>query len=245
MRNEGQLAQAFVELADTLVVGFDLVEFLQRLVERSVDLLEVSAAGLLLVDSRDRLQVMASSSQEIHLLELYQVQHDEGPCTECFHTGRPVDEPDLRAAVERWPRFATAALDAGFESVHAVPLRLRETIVGAMNLFGRGPIPVESVAIGQALADVATIGLIQERLGRQRDVVIEQLNTALDSRVLIEQAKGVLAERQGVSPAEAFTMLREQARSQNRRLTDLAHAVVDRDPTVTALLAGAPPAPAG
>lgn len=240
--HEAKLALTFVELADTLVAEFDLVEFLQRLVERSVELLEISAAGLMLGDSRDHLQVMASSSEEAHLLELYQLQNDEGPCTECFRSGQGVDEPDLQAATERWPRFAPAAVAAGFGSVHALPMRLRDTVVGALNLFGRerGGIPASAVAIGQAMADVATIGMLQERVGRQREVLIEQLHTALDSRVLIEQAKGFLAERHGTTPAQAFTMLREHARSNNRRLTDLAHAVVDRDPTVTALITGAP-----
>lgn len=237
MNNE-RLAQTFVELADTLVDEFDLVEFLHVLVDRCVELLDVSAAGIMLVDFRCRLQVMASSSENIRLLELFQLQNDEGPCLECYRTGQPVDHPDLASADDRWPRFAPAAAEAGFRTVHALPMRLRAQVIGAFNLFHAEPHQLDRsvTQIGQAMVDVATIGLIQERSLRHQETLTDQLQTALHSRIIVEQAKGVLAERRGINPGEAFTLLRDYARRRNRRLTELAAAVVDGSATATELL---------
>jgi GAF domain-containing protein len=225
---ETQLADVFVELADTLVDDFDLMDFLQGLTERCVQVLGVAAAGLLVADGRGTLQLVAASSERTRLLELFQLQTDQGPCVDCYRTGRPVSVPDL-ADVDRWPQFRIAAAEVGFAAVHALPLRLRAEVVGALNLFEvqPGPVRAEKLRIGQAMADVATIGLLQQRAIRQRDVLTEQLQTALNSRVLIEQAKGVLAERFQVGMAEAFTMLRGRARNRNMRLTELAGAVLD------------------
>jgi GAF domain-containing protein len=225
---EIQLADVFVEMADTLVDDFDVIDFLHVLTERCVQVLGVSAAGLLLTDGRDTLQMVAASSERTRLLELFQLQTDEGPCVDCFRTGQPVSVADLPSA-GRWPRFTAAAAEVGFAAVHALPMRLRTEVIGALNLFDTdsGPLDEGKLRVGQALADVATIGLLQHRTIRRRDVVTEQLQTALNSRVLIEQAKGVLAERFHLDVADAFTALRDGARSRNRRLSELAQAIVD------------------
>ena len=193
---EIKLADVFVEMADTLVDEFDVIDFLHVLTERCVQLLGVSAAGLLLTDQRDSLQVVAASSERTRLLELFQLQTDQGPCVDCFRTGQPVSVADLPSA-GRWPRFTAAAAEVGFAAVHALPMRLRTEIIGALNLFDTNPgaLDEDKLRIGQALADVATIGLLQQRAIHRRDTLTEQLQTALNSRVLIEQAKGVLAER--------------------------------------------------
>ncbi len=242
-----RLARTFVELADTLVDDFDLAEFLHLLADRCVELLDVSAAGLMLADFHDQLQVMASSAEDIHLLELFQLQNAEGPCLECHRTGEPVSHPDLSLAADRWPRFAPAATESGFRTVHALPMRLRSRVIGALNLFHTDPhaLAPEVTRIGQAMADVATIGLIQERSLHQHDTLVEQLQTALDSRVLIEQAKGVLAERHHIDSGHAFTLLRNHARNHGQRLTELATAVIDGSTTVTELLPSAPAAVLG
>jgi transcriptional regulator with GAF, ATPase, and Fis domain len=218
----------FVEMADTLVDDFDVIEFLHTLTERCVQLLGVSAAGLLLTDEHDTLQVVAASSERTRLLELFQLQTDQGPCVDCFRTGRPTSVADLPTA-GRWPRFTAAAAEVGFSAVHALPMRLRAEVIGALNLFDAGPSTLDErkLRVGQALADVATIGLLQQRAIQRRDTLTEQLQTALSSRILIEQAKGVLAERLQVDMADAFALLRNHARSHNRRLSDLAQAVVD------------------
>jgi transcriptional regulator with GAF, ATPase, and Fis domain len=224
---EQLLAETFVELADTLVAEFDVVDFLHGLADRCVELLGVDAAGLMLADQRGSLRVVASSSEQARLVELFQLQYEEGPCLECFHNGRPVAEPELAAAGQRWPMFAPAAIEAGFASVQALPMRLRDEVIGAMNLFMHAPgqLDENGLRVGQALADVATIGLLQERNLRHQEVLAEQLQGALNSRVAIEQAKGVLAERLHLDIGHAFELLRRQARIQNRRLAELAKAV--------------------
>lgn len=227
--NERQLTEVFVELADTLIDDFDLIDFLHRLTVRCVDLLEVAAAGLLLTDERGALQMVAASTEQTRLLELLQLQTDEGPCPECFHTGRPVAVIDLADATDRWPQFVAAASQIGFASVHALPMRLRTEIIGALNLFGTRPgaLSADTVRLGQALADVATIGLLQARAINRRDTLAEQLQTALNSRVLIEQAKGVIAERRQIDMDQSFILLRTLARSTHRRLSDLSRAVIE------------------
>lgn len=222
-----QLTDVFVEMADTLVDDFDTVDFMQVLTERCVQLLGIAAAGLLLTDGRGQLQVVAASSGRTRLLELFQLQNSEGPCVDCFTTGQPVSVVDLSTA-RRWPRFAPAAVEAGFAAVHALPMRLRTEVIGALNLFDNktGALDNATLRIGQALADVATIGLLQNRAIQRRDVLTEQLQAALNSRITIEQAKGVLAERLHLDVDEAFTVLRRTARNSNRRLSDLARAIV-------------------
>jgi transcriptional regulator with GAF, ATPase, and Fis domain len=234
--SERQLAEVFVALADTLVDDFDVVDFLHELTVRTAEVLDVSAAGVLLSDQRGALRVVAASTEQTRLLELLQSQTDQGPCPECFHTGRPVACADLSTptATTRWPRFAAEARRVGFASVHALPMRLRTEVIGALNLFGTRPgaLDVATIRLAQALADVATIGLLQARAIRQRDILAEQLQTALNSRVVIEQAKGVIAERHHVDVDQSFTLLRSTARTSNRRLSELARAVVDGSETI-------------
>ncbi len=224
-----ELADVFVEMADTLVDDFDMIDFLHVLTERCVQLLGVSAAGILLTDGQGALQVVAASSEQTRLLELFQLQTDQGPCLDCFRTGRPVSVADLRSATDLWPRFAAAAAEVGFGAVHALPMRLRSDVIGALNLFDitAGPVDRGKLRIGQALADVATIGLLQQRAIRQREVVTEQLQTALNSRILIEQAKGMISERLHIDVDAAFALLRGGARRNNRQLSEVAQAIVD------------------
>jgi GAF domain-containing protein len=224
---ELRLTDVFVEMADTLIDDFDVIELMHLLTERGVQLLGIAAAGLLLTDERGALQVVAASSERTRVLELFQLQSEQGPCLDCFRTGRPVSIADL-ARTDRWPRFSQAAAEAGFAAVHAMPMRLRTEVIGALNLFNTGPgiLDEEGRRVGQALADVATIGLLQQRTIRRRDALTEQLQTALNSRILIEQAKGVLAERLGIAVDEAFGLLRRGARSRNALLSDLARAIV-------------------
>lgn len=225
---EIQLADVFVEMADTLVDDFDMIDFLHLLTERCVQLLGVSAAGLLLADGQGTLQVVAASSERTRLLELFQLQTDQGPCLDCYRSGQPVSVVDLLSA-GRWPRFTAAAAEVGFASVYALPMRLRAEVIGALNLFDvtASILDADKVRVGQALADVATIGLLQHRAIRDRDVLTAQLQAALNTRVLIEQAKGVLAERLHLDVSAAFSVLRGEARRRNRRLSELAQAIVD------------------
>jgi transcriptional regulator with GAF, ATPase, and Fis domain len=223
------LSDTFVDLADTMVAEFDVIDFLDMLADRSARLLGVSAVGVLLADPRGQLRVAAASSEAAGLVELFQIQNDQGPCLDCFRTGRPVIAAGLVEADQRWPRFATAATQAGFGAVHALPMRLRDQVIGALNLFstGTGSLSQADLRIGQALADVATIGLLQERNVRRAETLAEQLQNALNSRVVIEQAKGRLAERLGLDMDQAFTLLRNRARNTNQRLTDVARQVID------------------
>jgi len=233
---ERALAEAFVSLADTLVADYDVIELLDRLCTDCVALLPIDAAGLLLSDQRGALRVLSSSTEQAHLMELFQVQMSEGPCLDCFHTSRQVTATDL-SDDDRWPRFTARARHAGYRAVHALPLRLRLDPIGALNLFGSRPggLSAENLRIGQALADVATIGILQERAIRRREVLAEQLQTALNSRLIIEQAKGILAERGHLDLAQAFTLLRSHARTNNQRLSDLARDVVSGTTTIDAL----------
>jgi len=226
---EQLLARAFVELADTLVADFDMLEFLHGLTARCVELLDAAAAGLAVTDQRGQLRVIAASSERARLLELFELQNDEGPCLVCFRTGQPVAEPDLDHFNRLWPRFAAQAREAGFRSVYAVPMRLREEIIGSLNLFRTEPghLPEVDAHVGQAMADVATIAILQERAVRSRSVLAEQLQTALNSRVVIEQAKGVLAERGRIGMDEAFSGLRDYARSRNHPLREVARGVIE------------------
>jgi GAF domain-containing protein len=185
------LSGTFVDLADTMVADFDIIDFLQVLTDRSVQLLSASAAGVLLADPDGELRSVAASSEAAGLLELLQIQNDQGPCLDCFHTGLAVTAADLQGPDQRWPRFADAAVGAGFRTVLALPMRLRDEVIGALNLFGAETTPFsrEDLRIGQAMADVATIGLLQERSIRRGEIAAEQLQGALNSRIIIEQAK--------------------------------------------------------
>lgn len=233
-----RLAEVFVEVADTLVDDFDVIEFLQMITTRTSELVSVPAVGLLLDDGRGRLQFMAASDEETRLLELFQIQHNEGPCLDAFTLGTPVVNADLSHAESRWPTFAPRAAASGFRSVHALPLRLRSTVIGALNLFGTdaGSLEPGDVKIVQALADVATIGLLQEKTIRHGELLTEQLQHALNSRVVIEQAKGALARTHGIGVDAAFELLRSYARNHNRKLVDLARIVVTEPHTLPGLM---------
>jgi transcriptional regulator with GAF, ATPase, and Fis domain len=228
MTSEQRLAEVFVELADTLVEEFDVVDFLQTLTERAVELIDADSAGLMLDNQRGSLQVVAYTDEPTRLLELLELQNDEGPCLDCFSSGQAVSNVDLTQAQGRWPRFAAAAADAGFAVSHAVPMRLRRQVIGALNLFARSrePLSDEHLAVVQGLADVATIGLLHERAVRDQVVLAEQLQTALNSRVLLEQAKGVLSARTGLDVSGAFQLLRTYARRTGQSLTTVAEAVL-------------------
>jgi GAF domain-containing protein len=224
-----RLATIFVEVADTLVDDFDLIEFLQLVADRAAGLVGAAAVGLLLADQNGRLEFMAASNESVRYVELFQLQTREGPCLEAFHTGRPVTCTDLGQAGDRWPRFAPRAAATGFRSVHAFPLRLRNQVIGALNVFGSavgGVVAETDVPIVQALADVAAIGLLQERAIRRGEILTEQLQGALNSRIVIEQAKGAVAQAKGVGIDEAFDLIRGYARRHNRKLTALAQAIV-------------------
>jgi GAF domain-containing protein len=227
MSREALLARTMVELADSLVDDFDVVDLLTLLTDRCVAVLDVSTAGLILAVGGE-LRLMASSSEAMRVLEVLELQSEEGPCMDCYRTGQPIVNQELGTAAGRWPRFAPAALAAGFHSAHALPMRLRGTVIGALNMFrvDEGALEDEDLVTAQALADIATIAILQNRATLQAQVVNEQLSRALNSRIVIEQAKGVLAERGSLDMEHAFALLRGYARANNRRLVDVANDVI-------------------
>ena len=236
-----RLSQIFVEVADTLVDDFDLHDFLHMLTVRTADLVGASAVGLLLADQRGHLRFMAASDEKARVLEIFQVQVSEGPCFDAYSSAAPVLNADLRESGDRWPEFTRHALAAGFRSVHAFPMRLRQEVIGALNVFGStvgGNFDAAEVQIVQALTDVAAIALLQERAVRRGELLTEQLQGALNSRIVIEQAKGAVAQALGISIDAAFTALRGYARRTNRKLTDVAHAVLSDPAVIAALTAG-------
>jgi transcriptional regulator with GAF, ATPase, and Fis domain len=224
------LARTFVELADTLVADYDIVDFLSTLADRCVEFLETVEVGLVLLDRQGRLQVMAASTERMRVAELFEVQNEEGPCFECLREGEQVLNRRLDSAQDRWPRFAPLARETGFQMVHALPLRLRRDVIGAVNVFDTElrERTTQQVNLTQALADAATIGILQERTVRRQIDVAGQLQGALNSRIVIEQAKGVVAEQQRVSMEDAFAMLRGYSRTSRIPLSDVARAVIDR-----------------
>lgn len=228
---ETQLVRTMVALADTLVDDFDIVDLTATLADRCVEILDVSAAGILLAAPDQGLRVMASSSASAHALELLEAQNREGPCVDCLRLGEAVVNADLAEARARWPRFAPAALEAGFRSAHAVPMRLRGTTIGALNLFrdDEGRLDEPDVVAAQALADITTLALLQHRGAIEAQALNDQLTHALDSRVTIEQAKGIIAEQAHVPLDDAFTVLRAHARRNSRKLVAVAEAVVAGD----------------
>jgi hypothetical protein len=229
MNDYRRLAEAFVGLADTLTDDYDVVELSQQLIDASMVLLPISAAGLLIGDLRGDLHVLASSSEKTRLLELLQVEADHGPCLESYRTGGQVVVEDLSVDPQRWPEFAERAIEYDYRSVCALPLRLRDERVGALNLFSSeiGALSPADRDVGQALADVATIGIVHQRILTHSELINQQLQAALNTRVVIEQAKGVIAERGDVDMEQAFALLRSYARTSRRRLADVAHAVVE------------------
>jgi GAF domain-containing protein len=229
MTRELLLARTMVELADTLVDDFDVVELLTTLSDRCVEVLDIAAAGIMLATPAGQLQVVTSSSEAMRVVELFELQSDEGPCLDCFHSRRPVVNQDLTTAASRWPRFAPVAVQAGFLAADAIPMRLRGQIIGALNLFRTesGSMNDDDVAIAQALADIATIAILQNRTTVETRELNVQLTTALSSRVVIEQAKGMIIERHHIPVDQAFDKLRRHARNHNLRLADVARDAVN------------------
>lgn len=223
-----RLSRVFVEVADTLVADFDLIEFLHKLAEHTAAVSEAASVGLMLADESGNLHYMAASTESARHLELFQLQHAEGPCLDCFRTGEPVTIADLAEDDSRWPAFAARAREAGIRSVHGFPMRLRDRVIGALNVFDEDPMPFrpEDIKIVQALADVATIAIMQERAISRAETLTEQLQGALNSRIVIEQAKGMIAHRHGVDVDTAFDRLRAHARRSQLRLADLAREIV-------------------
>ncbi len=229
MPREADVVQTLVEMADTLVDDYDVIDVLTALADQCVKLLDVSAAGVMLASSDGELRLAASSSEAMRVLELFELQAEEGPCLDAFRTGKRVEHENLRAGAGSWPRFSHEALEAGFRSVSALPLRLREMTIGGLNLFSKEETPLggRDVVVAQAFADLATISVLQHRAASESQRLNEQLSRALTSRTVIEQAKGVITERAGLDLADAFARLREYARNHNLRLTDVAQATVD------------------
>jgi GAF domain-containing protein len=227
---ERDLTQAFVSMANSLVDGFDTVDLLSGLTADCVRLLTIASAGLLLADPRGVLHVMAASSERTRNLELFQLQRDEGPCLDCFHGGAPVSVPDLAAEADRWPHFVGAATAAGFASVNALPLRLRDNVLGSLGLFGAavGQLSEDDLNLAQALAHVASIALVADKAASDKEVINQQLQTALNSRVVLEQAKGLLAQLGDLDMDQSFAVLRRYARDHNQRLSEVAQRVVAR-----------------
>lgn len=239
---EIRIGQLFVELADTLTADFDVVEFMHRLADACIELLDVDAAGLMLIDLHGRPRLVASSPDLMRDLELFELQADEGPCLDVIEHGQAVVNVKVADAQQRWPRFTAAALEAGMRSTHALPLKLRSRLIGAVNLFGEREqhLSEEDIALGQALADVASIGLLQQRVTREPPMLAEQLQSALNTRILVEQAKGILAEHSGLNPGDTFHYLRTHARSAGETLERVAAAVVSGELTAADVLPAMP-----
>lgn len=243
MTREEQIIATFVEFADTMLEDFDIVEFLHRLLERAVELLSCAEAGLLLANAEGALQVMASSSQRSEALELLQSESGTGPCIESYRGSRTVFSEDLEVDRKRWPVFAEAALGSGIGSVHSIPMRVQGDTIGAFNLFRSqvGRIAPHDLPLGQGLADIAAVAILQERATRETRGVVQQLEHALDSRVLIEQAKGILAERAHASMDAAFLGIRAYSRSHNRRLIEVAGDIIENRLDTSELVKLLPP----
>ena len=231
---ETELLETFVTMADSLVVGFDILDLLQTLVEKTTKLFDAADAGIILANTRGELEVIASTSERSRLIGLLQLGSGAGPCLEAFQTGRVVSATSVDQMTSRWSAFAASAQESGYRSVHAIPLRLRTTSLGSLNLFREteGVLNESDAAAAQALADVATISLLQERTLRETDVARAQLQRALDSRVVIEQAKGVISQQHGIDMDEAFRRIREHARASRTRLVIVAQEIVARQLTL-------------
>jgi CheY-like chemotaxis protein len=229
MFREGLLIRTLVQLADNLVADFDVIDVLTMLSDRCVDILDVDTAGVMLVGPGGTLQVVASSTEAMRILELFEVQASEGPCIDCFRTGEPIVDEELSATDGRWPRFAPQAIDAGFHSVHAVPMRLRGRTVGAINLFrtSTGALRETDMVAARALADVATIAIVQNHTAIVPRVLSDQLSRALYSRTVIERAKGIISEATGQDMDHAFRQLRLHAHTHDKALADLSLEVVE------------------
>jgi GAF domain-containing protein len=229
MSRESLVVATLVELADNLVDNFDVIDILTLLCDRCVDAVDVAAAGVMLRAPSGELQYVASSSDSVRILELFQIQAGEGPCVECVRSGLPVINHELKDNNDRWPRFSPRAMDLGFYSVHCLPMRLRGKTIGALNLFRTetGLLNDDDVTLTQGLADVATIAILQHQTIQNASILNSQLTVALNSRIVIEQSKGMIAQSLNCDMDHAFARLRAHARNHNIGLTDLAITVVN------------------
>ena len=235
---ETRITTAFVAVADTLTTDFDVIDLLHTLVEQCTTILDTDAGGLMLVDGAGQLELMTSTSEAADFVEVMQLNGDSGPCIDCFTGGIAVSVPDIEKGGAKWPGFQRAALEKGFLSAHAVPLKLRGQVIGTMNLFAHqtGALSVRDAAVAQALADVATIGILQERVIRESNILAEQLHRALDSRVLVEQAKGIICHSLSVSMDEAFAVLRAYARDNNLTIRGVAESISNLSVSVESIV---------
>jgi transcriptional regulator with GAF, ATPase, and Fis domain len=239
---EARVLSAVVALVDSLLHDFDLVELLTDLTERCTELLDVSSAGLLLADPRGQLHLMTATSDRTEEIELLQVQADDGPCLDCFLSGEPVSIADLADVAERWPRFLPAARQAGFASVHAVPMRAAGSVLGVLGLFGTqtGELNDADLLVGRSLAHVASVAIVQEHPPTS-DTVLPRLRSALASQVVVEQAKGFVRQRLDLSIGDAFALLRRYARTSGTHLSDVARQLMsepDARPAIIATMHG-------
>ncbi len=225
---EKELVETFVELADTMVTGYDVVDLLHRLVTRCARTLNVAGVGILIPDADGTLEVVASTSERSQLISLLQLSEEQGPCLDAYHSGEQVTVSDIAGIRERWPRFASAAGELGYRWMHAIPLRLREEVIGSLNLFGDQPgaLSPDDAMAARGLADIATIGILHEQAFREANLARQQLQHALDSRVVIEQAKGILSHVHNIDMDAAFQQLRERARNSQQKLSDVARQVI-------------------
>lgn len=224
---ETQVLNAVVELVDSLLEDFDVVDLLTGLTERCAELLDVAAAGILLANPLQQLRLLAATSEAARELEVFQLQADEGPCMDCYATGEPVSVGDLQAEIGRWPRFVPVALAAGFSSVHAVPMRAAGIVFGALGLFGSSPggLTEADLLVGQTLTHIACVAILQENPPTPM-TLMPPLHAAMTNRVIVEQAKGLLHEMLDVSVEDAFDLLRTYARVNGDHLSELARKLM-------------------
>lgn len=229
MARESLIVATLVELADNLVDNYDIIDILTLLSNRCVETIDVSSAGVMLCLPGGELQFVAASSESMHLMELFQIQANEGPCVDCYNDGVAIVNRELIDADERWPRFTPQALEQGFRSVHCLPMRLRGRTIGALNLFRSesGLLTENDILVAQGLADVATIAILQHQSVVGAKLLNDQLSYALNSRIVIEQAKGMIAQFAGGDMEDSFARLRNHARNHNKKLTDVARGIVE------------------
>jgi transcriptional regulator with GAF, ATPase, and Fis domain len=226
---ESLLVHTFVTLADSLVAPYDIIDLLQTLVDRTTELFDASASGIILGPDDQHLEIIVSTSETSRIVGLMQLRAGEGPCVEAVTTGQVVSVANTAEIHDRWPTFAAAAEGSGYLSVHAIPLRLRGETIGSLNLFRdrEGALNDSDAVAAQALADVATISVLQERTIRDGTIIREQLQRALDSRVVIEQAKGVIAHTHGLDMDEAYRLIRHHSRSAQTAMSAVAVGIID------------------
>jgi GAF domain-containing protein len=214
--------------AADLVRPYDTVTMLENLSERVSEVLALTGSGVSL-ESDGRLAFITALDEQIARVEQVQERTQEGPCVDCFRGGNPVVVPDLEAEGARWAQYADAALQAGLRATAGVPMTLEGRSIGALNLYSSEPRewPDEDVAAAQVLADLATAFLVNASKLRQQEELAAQLAGALESRVLIEQAKGVVSASAHVSVDEAFRRMRSWARNHNLPLPSVAQDVVE------------------